>query len=80
MRLHAQCLIEGYDLGGRASLRTPTDAALPLERPKEAGDLTRSEALAPHSLTTHWAGRPPRRATGPFGQHVLDNVDHQHTS
>jgi hypothetical protein len=78
MRLHPQFLIEGHHLLDGAPLWAPSDPPVPLQRPKQARDLTLSETLAPHKPSTRGAGRPPRRATGTFGQHVLDNMDHQH--
>ena len=74
MGLQSQFIIQGSHLGCLASLGTPSDPSLPLERANEAEDLALHKAFTAHACSALPAAGPRGRATGAFGQHRFDKV------
>ena len=74
MGLQSQFIIQGSHLGCLASLGTPSDPSLPLERANEAEDLALHKTFTAYACPALRAARPRGRATGAFGQHRFDKV------
>jgi hypothetical protein len=79
MRLHSQGLIQGGDLRRLASVGAPSNAAPPLDGPKEACHLALRKAFTAQARPTPRAAGPERRVLGTFGQHGFDEADGERT-
>ena len=76
-RLHPQRLLEGGSLWARAPGGTPSDTAAPADRAAQAHELAWGKTFPPQRAPAGWAGRPSARSLGPFGQHLVDNMESQ---
>jgi hypothetical protein len=79
MRLYPQYLIERSDLRDVTPMRTPSDPASPSERPAQARELTRGEALTAQRAPTTRTRGPSDRPPGTFGEDIFDDVEGEDT-
>ena len=74
LRLHPQGLLQGRHLGAGTSVRTPSDAAAPAERPDQARQRARGKTLTAQRRSPGRPRGPGDRPLGTFGEDICDDV------